>query len=60
MFGEHKIDTAAVDSAKPPKGRKKLKGASGEDISEAMGGNVTSIGDAARKVTETAGGFGAA
>ncbi|MHB8272010.1 hypothetical protein [Bradyrhizobium sp.] len=62
LFDSDKIDGGALSAAETAIGKKprKRKGASGDDISEAMGGNVTSIGDAARKVTETAGGFGAA
>lgn len=60
MFDDNKIDTAALATAgvKAAKGAKrgpKVKGATGADISAAMGGNVTQIGDAARKVAEAAG-----
>lgn len=63
MFDEHKIDTAALAAAGTKgakggaaKGGKKGQGATGDDVSNAMGGNVTKIGDAARKVAEQAGG----
>jgi hypothetical protein len=67
MFEEHKADTYALingptagkktSAAKPPKGRpRKHKGATGDDLNAAMGGNVTPIGAAARRVAEAAGG----
>lgn len=64
MFDEHTPDAGALDGVKPPKakktakapkGGKKHKGATGDDLSAAMGGNVTQIGTAARKVAEQAG-----
>lgn len=55
MFDEHKIDAKAVNGAKPPKGRNKRgSGVTGEDLAKAAG-NVTPIGDAARRVAEQAG-----
>jgi hypothetical protein len=58
MFDNDKIDTAAADSVKAPRGGKgrKGKGATGDDLSAAADGNVTPIGAAARKVAEAAGG----
>lgn len=65
MFDEHKInpgDLGGVKSpsgkkaAAPAKGKRKHKGVTGDDLSAAMGGNVTQIGAAARKVAEAAGG----
>jgi hypothetical protein len=56
MFDNDKIDTATADSVKPPRKGRKGKGATGDDISAAEGGNVTQIGAAARKVAEAAGG----
>jgi hypothetical protein len=54
MFDSDKIDTAATDGVKAPRG-KKGKGATGDDLSAASGGKVTQIGTAARKVAESAG-----
>lgn len=56
MFTEHQID-ANAEVAKPTTGRggRKPKGATGEDLNAAMGGNVTTIGAAARRVAEAAG-----
>ena len=69
MFDDNQIDGGALDAAqkamgklkkpvaaKPGKGSRKHKGATGDDLSAAMGGNVTQIGAAARKVAEAAGG----
>ena len=68
MFDEHKIDPGDLGGDKPPRGGKKAtaakpakgsrkhKGATGDDLSAAMGGNVTQIGTAARRVAEAAGG----
>lgn len=53
LFSEHKIDEeATTQGAKGGRGRKKHAGVSGDELPP----NVTSIGDAARKVTEQAGG----
>lgn len=52
MFDANKIDTAAVESIDPPKKRgRPRKGIGGDELPD----NVTSIGDAARKVSEAAG-----
>lgn len=57
MFVEHKIDTAAVESAGKPGRKKRDKaGIGGDELPE----GITRIGDAARKVSEAAGGPGAA
>jgi hypothetical protein len=52
MFDENKIDTAAVEGVQVPKKRgRPRKGIGGDELPD----NVTQIGDAARKVAETAG-----
>ena len=52
MFGEHKIDDeVSAKGGKGGKGRKKHPGVSGDELPA----NVTSIGDAARKVADQAG-----
>ena len=52
MFAENKIDTDAVENVKEPKKRgRPRKGIAGDELPA----NVTSIGEAARKVAESAG-----
>jgi hypothetical protein len=52
MFAENKIDADALDAVKESKKRgRPRKGVGGDELPA----NVTSIGDAARKVTESAG-----
>jgi hypothetical protein len=61
LFDDHRIDDAALTRASTAGAKdKKPRGRPKKDATDALPEGVTRIGDAARKVTEAAGGPGAA